>query len=119
MERDDHPSVDEIFEVLTHPRRRLLLQYFKHNSNPIDLDDLATRVARWEQDPAAVPSEIEIDHVRTALHKTHLPQIDAVGLIDYDLDSHAIHYDQSRIRAAMENVVNVIEFLYTQQPDSK
>lgn len=117
MERDDHPSVDEIFEVLTHPRRRLLLQYFKHNSNPIDLDDLATRVARWEQQPAAVPAEIEIGQVFTALHKTHLPQIDAIGLIDYNPANHTIHYDRMKITAAMENAINTIEFLYTVELD--
>ncbi|WP_435159802.1 DUF7344 domain-containing protein [Haladaptatus sp. DFWS20] len=117
MERDDHPSVDEIFAVLTYPRRRLLLQYFKHNPNPIDLDDLAARVARWEQQPAAVPAEIEIDQVSTALHKTHLPQIDAIGLINYDPDSQTIHYNQRKITAMMENAINTIEFLYTVEPD--
>ncbi len=112
MEPDGHVSVDDIFGVLSHNRRRLALQYFKQFENPIPLDDLAERVARWEQTPAAVPAEVEVDAVRTALHKTHLPKLDELGFIEYDSEREVILTNEQKITAAMENAIDVIGFLY-------
>ena len=112
MEPDIHVSVDDIFGALSHNRRRLALQYFKQYENPIALGEVAERIARWEHTPAAVPADIEVEAVRTALHRTHLPKLDELGFIDYDAASEAIHTNEQKITAAMENSINVIEFLY-------
>jgi len=112
MEPDGHVSVDDIFGVLSHNRRRLALQYFKQYENPIELGDLAERIARWEQTPAAVPANVEIEAVRTALDRTHLPKLDELGFIEYQSDSKEILTNEQKIAAAMENMINVIQFLY-------
>ncbi|MWG34207.1 DUF7344 domain-containing protein [Halomarina oriensis] len=112
MESDEHVSVDDIFEGLSHNRRRLALQYFKQYENPIELDDLAERIARWEQTPTAVPAEVEVEAVRTALHRTHLPKLDELGFIEYQSEREAILTNNARITAAMENAIIVVGFLY-------
>ena len=112
MEPDAHVSVDNIFSVLSHNRRRLALQYFRQYHNPIDLDDLARRIARWEQPSTTVPAEVEVEQVRTALHETHLPELEGMGFIEYQRESRSITTDEAKVTAAMENAVNVIEFLY-------
>ena len=112
MEPDSHVTMDEIFSALGHNRRRLALQYFKQYHNPIDLDDLAERIARWEQTPTAAPAEVKVEQVRTALHKTHLPTLDELGFIEYQHESQTITTDETKITAAMENAENVIAFLY-------
>ena len=111
-ERDGHVSVDGIFELLSHNRRRLALQYFRQYDNPIDLDDLARRIARWEQPAATVPLEVEVDTVRTALHETHLPMFVEMGLVDYGVDDGTVVQSDESVVAAMENGIDVIEFLY-------
>ncbi|MWG32917.1 DUF7344 domain-containing protein [Halomarina oriensis] len=112
MEGDGHFSVDRIFGVLSHDRRRLALQYFKQNGTPVAVDDLARRIARWEQTSAAVPSDVEVKQVRTALEKTHLPEFEAVGFVTYDSETELVSYDDVAIEGAMENAINVIGFLF-------
>jgi len=55
MDPEKHPSISESFELLSSNRRRLVFQYLKQHPNPIALDALAARVARWEQAPAVEP----------------------------------------------------------------
>lgn len=115
MGREDHASINETFRLLSHPRQRFVLQYFKQYTNPIGLDDLAARVARWEQD-VTEPSAEEIGRVRTTLHETYLPNLVAAGVISYDQE-HNIRYDSAAIAASMENACSVIEFVW--HPETK
>jgi hypothetical protein len=112
MEPDGHVSVDGIFELLSHNRRRLALQYFRQFHNPIDLEDLARGIARWEQPSATVPAEVEVQQVRTALHETHLPKLEEAGFVEYRREDRTVVTDEETVTAAMENAVNVIQFLY-------
>ncbi|GAB7020416.1 DUF7344 domain-containing protein [Halostagnicola bangensis] len=111
MGREDHASIDDTFSLIAHPRQRLVLQYFKQHTNPVALDELAARVARWEQ-AATDPSDEEISRVRTTLQETHLPNLMAAGLIDYDSDDHTIRHDRAAIAASMETANSVMEFLW-------
>lgn len=111
MGREDHASIDGTFSLLSHPRQRLVLQYFKQHANPIALADLAARVARWEQD-ATEPSTDVVSRVRTSLHETHLPKLVEAGVIDYDDDGQTIEYDRAAIAASIENAGSVMEFLW-------
>ncbi|MFC6838408.1 DUF7344 domain-containing protein [Halomarina ordinaria] len=115
MERDGHVSVDDIFQLLSHNRRRLALQYFKQYHNPIALDDLAFRIARWEQPPAATPARVEVDQTRTALQKTHLPMFSEMGFIEYQTVNQTIRCNDATISAAMESAINVIGFLFDER----
>ena len=112
MEVDEHATTDDIFDLLSHNRRRLALQYFKQNGNPVDVETLARRVARWEQPSATVPADVEVEQVRTALERTHLPKLEEAGLIERRPDDGVVTTEHEAIAAAMENAITVIEFLF-------
>lgn len=112
MEVDEHATTDDIFDLLSHNRRRLALQYFKQNGNPVDIDTLARRVARWEGPSATVPADVEVEQVRTALERTHLPKFEEVGLIERHPDEGFVTTESAAIAAAMANAITVIEFLF-------
>lgn len=112
MEGHTHATVDDVFDLLSDNRRRLALQYFKQNGETVEIDSLARRVARWEQSSATVPADIEVEQVRTALVRTHLPKFEDVGLIEYHPEEGIVRTESEAIGAAMENAISVIEFLF-------
>lgn len=112
MEGHNHATVDDVFDLLSHNRRRLALQYFRQNGNPVDVEALARRVARWEQPSATVPADVEVEQVRTALERTHLPMFEDVGFVELHLEEGIVTTESAAIVAAMENAINVIEFLF-------
>lgn len=85
---DDQISRDEIFEVLSNPRRRCVLHYLKRKAGGrVGLRELVEHVAAWEND--TVPSRIDSDQrkrVYTALRQSHLPRLAKAGLVEYDRD---------------------------------
>ena len=119
MDPEEHPSVSESFELLSSNRRRLVFQYFKQHPNPIALDALAARVARWEQAAAVEPSAAEIEAVRKSLRTTHLRKLAETGLISYDDGREEITSHTVTIVASMENARNAMEFLWHAEPDGE
>lgn len=118
MEHASHASIDETFALLSHDRRRLVLQYFKQYANPIELDTLAGRVARWEQDLGTEPLDQEVERVEQSLHETHLPKFGKTVLVKYDSDSREVRYDGEAIGASLANANNVMDFLWrADQPE--
>jgi len=85
---DDRISRDEIFEVLSNPRRRCALYYLKrHADQRVGLRELVEHVAAWEND--TVPSQLGSDQrkrVYTALRQSHLPKLADVGIVTYERD---------------------------------
>lgn len=78
---------EQIFEILSNERRRLVLGYLQRygDEDRIDFRDLVDQVAAWEN---GIPSE-EVDSndrkcVYTALRQTHLPKLDRLDVIEYD-----------------------------------
>lgn len=112
MKTDDRVSVDELFALLSESRQRLVLQYFKQHANPIDLDALAARVARWEENNGEQPSSEAVADVRSALHQTHLPLLVALELADYDRAQQTVTYDSAAITAIIHTVRDVLSFLW-------
>jgi len=84
-------SNEEIFDVLQNERRRHVLQYLRRNGGPVSLGDLADHVAAEEYDctPEDVTSA-QRKRVYTTLQQSHLPQMDEVGIVDYDSDEGVI-----------------------------
>lgn len=79
-------SEGEIFEVLSNERRRYAYTYLKrHGGTWVDLRELSTSVAAWENEKH--PKELttaERKRVQTALQQFHLPKMDDLGFVDYD-----------------------------------
>ena len=77
---------DELFEVLSNQRRRFTLHYLKQSeSRRVDLSDLSTQVAAWEEN--VPPAEIRYEDrksVHTALAQFHLPKMCDAGVVEYN-----------------------------------
>jgi len=78
-------SLDTIFGALKNARRRYVLTYLDRSDGPVEIGELAERIAADENDKSV--SEItysERKRVYVALYQCHLPRLDDVGLVSYD-----------------------------------
>ncbi|MFC4447718.1 DUF7344 domain-containing protein [Halorussus aquaticus] len=77
-------SEEEVFEVLSHRRRRYALHYLVE-SGETELGDLAEHVAAWENDKRIEDlSTGERKRVYCALQQSHLPKMDTAGVVEFD-----------------------------------
>lgn len=78
-------STETIFATLSNRRRRYVLHCLRQTDDGMTIRDLSEQLAAWEQN-------CELTEVRpkerkrlyTALHQTHLPKMDAFGVVEYD-----------------------------------
>lgn len=79
------PSRDELFHVLRNQRRRFAIHHLKRVDGPVDVGELATQVAAWENDVevVAVTSQ-QRRRVYNALQQTHLDELRETGLVEVD-----------------------------------
>lgn len=89
-----YPSIAQLTEserhdLLSNERRRIVLSALAGYTAPIDLSTLAPEIATREEgrDPTNGDS---IEHIRVTLHHTHLPKLEACGVVDYDTDARRI-----------------------------
>ena len=78
-------SREEVFDAVKNLRRRYVLYYLQRYGGPVELGELAEQVAAWEND--ATVSEVspgQRKSVYSALHQTHLPKLEAAGVLRYD-----------------------------------
>lgn len=78
-------SRDVIFQILSNRRRRYALHYLRRNDGPVEIGNLATQIAAWENDVSAenVTSQ-QRKRVYNTLQQAHLPKLDETGFIDYN-----------------------------------
>lgn len=81
----DGPTRDELFHVLRNRRRRFAIHYLKRAAEPVDVGELATQVAAWENgiSTEAVTSK-QRRRVYNALQQTHLSELHRSGLVQVD-----------------------------------
>lgn len=73
---------DEVFHVLRNRRRRFAIHHLKRDPEPVDVGDLATQVAAWENDvPAEEVTSKQRRRVYNALKQTHIPKLTETGLL--------------------------------------
>lgn len=118
MATADVPEVDDVYELLSHDRGRLVLQYFDQHENPICLEDLSLLVARWEHDSGSHPPEQEIEDVCRALREEYLPWFANLGLVTYDAEGGVLRYDAEAITTAVRNARDVLDFVWNGGGDS-
>lgn len=83
--------IDELFDVLSNRRRRHVVYYLKHTTQPVEIGTLATQIAAWETDqPMAEVTRAERKRVYTSLQQVHLPKMDDVGIIRFEKPSSLI-----------------------------
>lgn len=74
---------DQIFDVLSHPHRRFVLDTLLAAETPVEMGTLSTELAEWM---ASAPdrSGAERDAVEISLVHGHLPKMADADLIEYD-----------------------------------
>lgn len=81
-------SQDDVFELLSSPRRRYVLYHLREAEEPIELTTLAEQVAAWENETSVDEiTEQERKRVYVSLYQTHIPRLDEAGVVSYDKDS--------------------------------
>lgn len=83
--RDD--ALNDLYEALSHDRRRTVLAVLTEVEPPVDAHTLARRVSERERGDV---SEEAVERAHVSLHHVHLPRLSAVGLLDYDPDRRTV-----------------------------
>lgn len=80
-----NPSRSDLYSILGNKRRRDTLKVLRHGDTPVELDELIDRVAAIEYDkPIPEVTANERKRVQSAVKQSHLPKIEASGLIVQD-----------------------------------
>lgn len=79
----------ELHWLFDDPRCQTTLDAIEDLSPPIDLETLAERVTQVEPELAA-DDEGAIEDVTLALHHSHLPKMDRLGIVEYDPETNRI-----------------------------
>ncbi|MFB9806347.1 hypothetical protein ACFFQF_14155 [Haladaptatus pallidirubidus] len=95
----DTPSIDALFDVLRSRRRREVLRYLLSNRGPVDVTELATAVADFEENDSA-PIGNQDRRYHTTLYQLHLSKLDDAGLIDHDASNHRVSIREVTDRVA-------------------
>lgn len=84
---DSELSSETVFKTLGSRRRRYVLHYLMQVDGPVTVRDLCEQIAAWEHHiERRVVTPKQRKRVYTALHQTHLPTMDRLGVIEYDKD---------------------------------
>jgi DNA-binding transcriptional ArsR family regulator len=84
-DRSEGPTRDQLFHVLRNQRRRFAIQHLKATSEPVDVGDLATQIAAWENEvPVEAVTSRQRRRVYNALQQTHVPELEETGIVDVD-----------------------------------
>lgn len=87
----DQEALDQLCDLLAHPRRRAVLACLAHHQTPIALADLADEVAVQEHDTRlpAIPAET-VKRTYLSLYHTHVPKLEAAELVTYNQDQDQV-----------------------------
>lgn len=88
--------------LLAVERRRLVLDILAGNTDPVELDELATGIVEREDGTDAV-DEPTVERVAITLHHVHLPKVAQFGIIDYDPKTRRIEPIESPIDAVQRD----------------
>mgnify|MGYP000022827904 CR=1 FL=1 len=78
-------SRNEIYEILSNPRRRYALHAVKNKDGTAELSDLAEQVAAWENDkPVSEVTSSERHLAYSSIQQNHIPKLERAGIITHD-----------------------------------
>jgi hypothetical protein len=81
---------DQVFDALAHARRRFLLRELA-SADTLALEDLARRIAAWENDvPEETVREDERRSVFLALFHVHVPKLADDAIVAFDEDGQTV-----------------------------
>ncbi len=77
-----------MFDLLSSPRRRMVLYYLREHGGSATITELAERIAAMENDTDVESlTRQQQKRVYVSLYQTHVPKMADSGIIDYDQDS--------------------------------
>ena len=77
---------EEIHDVLRNARRRELISFLSQHDGYATIQDLSEHIAALESGTDPPPRNVR-QSVYVSLHQTHLPKLEALGVVDYDTDA--------------------------------
>ncbi len=78
-------SVEVLFDAFGSSHRRFVLSKLSQTPTPMQIEDLAFRLAAWEKDIAVADVSPETaEDVEVLLYHVHLPKMADFGLVTYD-----------------------------------
>lgn len=81
----DEDRMDELYAVLSHQRRRVILREVHAADGILALDELVQRIIRQEgRGPTDGDSAADAASIRLSLHHTHLPKLTGANLVEYN-----------------------------------
>lgn len=82
---------DVVRKTIRNPRRRYVLYYLDTKDGTVPLDELVSQIAKWEIDaPASEITSQQRKSVYSSLHQTHLPKLEDLGLVTYDVAERTV-----------------------------
>jgi hypothetical protein len=99
-------SVDHVYQALGHPRRRYLC-YTLLEGTAWSLDELAQKVAAWENDvPESAVTERQQERAYVSLYHAHVPKLVEEGVVTFDEETETITVgpNADQALAALEGV---------------
>lgn len=81
-------SRDQLMEALSDVQRREIITVLDSEGERLPRSDLAREVAA--RGTSGEPSAEAVDEVEVLLHHVHLPKLEQVGLVEYDVGSGTI-----------------------------
>ena len=81
----EETSVDGILELISHQRRRAILDLLLTHDRPLTITDLRNEVVEKEQSTkiTEIPRE-QVKQVHISLHHVHVPKLEEEGIVNYD-----------------------------------
>ena len=82
---------DDLFNTLSHPRRRFMFHLLQTAETPVGVEELTTELVAWEaQRSTPNRSNGSRDAIETSLVHNHLPMMDQAGLVMYDVTGQTV-----------------------------
>ncbi|MFC7138679.1 hypothetical protein ACFQMA_02365 [Halosimplex aquaticum] len=105
----DRPYIDTVFDALADWRRREVCQFFRETDvSTATVDELAMLLAACEPAGLGETDGRTHEEFATELTETHLPRLDAAGVVDYDDRSDTVRYwGQPTVEKWLEHVTEV------------
>jgi DNA-binding transcriptional ArsR family regulator len=80
-----------VFDLLSSPRRRMVLSFLRRDRDPCSVTELAEEIASLEYDrPVEDLSRQQRKRVYVSLYQTHVPKLADAGVIRYDEDASEV-----------------------------
>lgn len=89
----DEDRLDELYDVLSHQRRRVILREVHAADGVLSVDELVERII-WQEGhrPLDRDSADDVASIRLSLHHNHLPKLSGANLVEYNEGNRTVEF---------------------------